>query len=115
LKEASHRLARRAAEEALRKKASDVLLLDLREMSGICDWFVIATGDSEVQVKAIADQVEEGLRADGMKCWHVEGYSGRRWILLDYVDVVVHVFHREAREFYLLEKLWGDAEREKIE
>jgi ribosome-associated protein len=60
-------------------------------------------------VKAVADRIEEGLAEMGVKPWHREGYAGRRWILLDFVDTVVHIFHRETREYYLLERLWGDA------
>jgi ribosome-associated protein len=75
----------------------------------VCDFFVIATGHSEIQVKAIADAVEEGLRERGMKPWHSEGFEARRWVLLDYVDFVVHVFADEEREFYRLENLWRDA------
>ena len=104
--------ARAAARLTLTKRAQDVMILDLRELDGVCDFFVLATGSSEVQVRAIADAVDEGLRAEGMKPWHVEGYEARRWILLDYVDFVVHVFHAKAREYYLLDKLWGDARRE---
>ena len=107
-------LARDAARLMLTKRAEDVLILDLAGLDGICDYFVLATGQSEVQTKAIADAVDEGLRARGIRPWHTEGYEARRWILLDYVDVVVHVFHVRAREFYLLDKLWGDARREVV-
>ena len=107
-------LARAAARLTLTKRAEDVLILDLRDLGGVCDFFVLATGTSEVQVRAIADAVHEGLGGEGVKPWHVEGYEARRWILLDYVDVVVHVFHAKAREYYLLDKLWGDARREVV-
>ena len=107
-----HDLAREAARLTLTKRAEDVLILDLRELSGVCDYFVIATGHSEIQVKAIAEAVADGLGEQGMKPWHSEGFEARRWILLDYVDFVVHVFHAKAREYYLLDKLWGDAARE---
>lgn len=107
-------LAREAARLTLTKRGEDVLLLDLSKMEAVCDYFVIATGTSEVQVKAIADAVEEGMAKHGRKPWHVEGYEARRWILLDYVDFVVHVFHTRAREYYLLERLWGDVRREVI-
>ena len=111
----NHNLAREAARLTLTKRAEDVVILDLRALDGVCDFFVIATGNSEVQVRAIADAVEEGLRESrGIKPWHSEGFEARRWILLDYVDVVVHVFHARAREYYLLEKLWGDAAREDV-
>ncbi len=108
-------VARSAARLALEKKAENVVILDLRELSSACDYFVVASGRSETQVKAIAERVEEGLREQGAKPWHREGYAGRRWILLDFVDTVVHVFHRETREFYLLERLWGDAPVESID
>lgn len=107
-------LAQFAARLTLEKRAEDVAILDLRELDGVCDYFVLATGHSEVQVRAIADAVEEGMAKHGAKPWHAEGYEARRWILLDYVDVVVHVFHAKAREYYLLDKLWGDARREVI-
>jgi ribosome-associated protein len=111
-KPSAHDLAMTAARLTLGKRAEDVVVLDLRELDGVCDYFVLATGHSEVQVRAIADAVEEGMAAYGSKPWHTEGYEARRWILLDYVDVVVHVFHTKAREYYLLDKLWGDARRE---
>lgn len=108
-------LAREAARLTLTKRAEDVVILDLRGLDGVCDFFVIATGHSEIQVRAIADAVEEGLRESRrIKPWHSEGFEARRWVLLDYVDVVVHVFHARAREYYLLDKLWGDAAREDV-
>jgi len=88
-----------------------VLVLDLRKISTVADFFVICSGTSDVQVKAIADAIVEGLEKRNVIAWHVEGYSARRWILIDFVDVVVHVFHSKAREYYMLESLWADAER----
>jgi ribosome-associated protein len=70
---------------------------------------VICSADSDTQVKAIADEIDKSLRDEGIRCWHKEGYMALSWVLLDYVDVVVHVFKKEAREFYNIEKLWGDA------
>jgi len=108
-------LARRAVKACLDKKATDPVLLDLRELEAVSDFFVVVSAASEVQVKAVADFVEEQLREDsGAKPWHVEGLDGRRWVLLDYEDVVVHVFHEKTREYYLLERLWGDAKRIEI-
>jgi ribosome-associated protein len=108
-------LARRAVKACLDKKATDPVLLDLRELEAVSDFFVVVSAASEVQVKAVADFVEEQLREDsGARPWHVEGLDGRRWVLLDYVDVVVHVFHEKTREYYLLERLWGDAKRIEI-
>ena len=91
------------------KKALDPVGLDLRSVAGAADYFLICSGSSEVQVKAIAEAVEEKLQEHGASPWHVEGRAGRRWVLLDYVEVVVHVFHEKTREYYLLERLWGDA------
>ena len=108
-------LARSAARACLDKKASDPVVLDLREIGAVSDFFVIVSAASEVQVKAVADHVEERLREErDSRPWHVEGLDGRRWVLLDYVDVVVHVFHEKTREYYLLERLWGDAKRIEI-
>jgi ribosome-associated protein len=104
-------LLRAAAEAALAKKASDLVALDLTGLDGVADYFLICSGASEPQVKAIAEEVEERLRARGARPWHVEGREGRRWVLLDFVDLVVHVFHERTREYYLLERLWGDARK----
>ncbi len=100
-----------AAQAAASKKAIDVVGLDLSGLDGVADYFLICSGSSEPQVKAIAEAVEDQLRISGAKPWHVEGMEYRRWVLLDYVDVVVHVFHEKTREYYLLERLWGDARR----
>jgi ribosome-associated protein len=113
--ETSRALVAAAAAEAVDRKAQDVVLLDLRGLTSATDWFLIATGESDVQVRSIADRIEERLRADhGARPWHVEGLSHARWVLLDYVDFVVHVFHREARDYYLLERLWADAPAERF-
>jgi ribosome-associated protein len=102
---------RRAVELALERKAHDVTVLDLRGISTATDYFVVASGRSDVQVKAIAEHVVEELKGEGTPTGHVEGLTGGRWVLLDYVDFVVHVFHPQARAFYQLESLWGDAPR----
>jgi len=110
----TRQFALKAAHHCLEVKAQDVLILNLKKLTTVADYFVICTGDSDVQVKAIADKVKEELKKAGISVWHDEGYENRSWILLDYVDVVVHVFHREARMFYNLEKLWGDAKVEQV-
>ncbi len=102
---------RRAAELALERKARDVVALDLRGISSATDFFVIATGTSDVQVRSIGEHVLETLKKEDVRPGHVEGMGGGRWILLDYIDFVVHVLHPEARDFYQLETLWGDAAR----
>lgn len=91
------------------KKGYDVLILDLRKLATFADYFVICSADSDTQVKAIADEVDKSLKDEGIRCWHREGLNALTWVLLDYVDVVVHIFKKEAREFYNIEKLWGDA------
>lgn len=107
-------LANKIAQFMLTKKARDVVMLDVRGLTDITDFFVVCTADSDVQVKAIADAVMEGTEKLGTKVWHSEGIAQRQWILLDYVDVVAHVFHKDARKFYALEKLWGDAKISEI-
>lgn len=101
----------RATELALERKAQDVVALDLRGISSATDYFVIATGTSDVHVKSIAEHVVEELKKQETRPDHVEGMRGGRWILVDYIDFVVHIFHPQAREFYQLEVLWGDAPR----
>jgi ribosome-associated protein len=107
-------LARAVAEAALSKKAEDVKLMRMREVSGVCDYFVVCSGDAEVQVRAIAEEVQRRLGECGERVWHREGEDVARWILLDYVNVVVHVFHRDSRKYYDLESLWADAPTESI-
>jgi len=94
------------------KKGFDVLKIDLRNLVSFTDYFILCSADSDVQVKAIADQIDKALSDEGIKCWHREGLKALTWVLLDYVDVVVHIFKKDAREFYNLEKLWGDAPSE---
>lgn len=91
------------------KKGTDVKIIDLRNVTSVTDYFIICSADSDTQVKAIADHIEKSLKDEGEKVWHKEGYSALQWVLLDFVDVVVHVFRNEIRNIYNLEKLWGDA------
>jgi ribosome-associated protein len=101
-----------AVVEAVRnKKGVEVTVLDLRKTGGFTDYFVICTGASSRQVHAIADGVEQALKADGVRPSHVEGYKRAEWILLDYFDFIVHIFSPSARQFYGLERLWGEATR----
>jgi len=107
-------LANRISDIIFTKKGFNVLVIDLRNLVSFTDYFVICSADSDTQVKAIADEVDKILSDDGIKCWHKEGLKALSWVLLDYVDVVVHVFKKDSREFYNLEKLWGDAPSEKM-
>lgn len=99
------------------KKGQDIVVMDLRNVrNAICDYFVICSGNSDTQIDAIATSVEEEVyKASKQDPWHKEGKMNREWILLDYVDVVAHVFKKDRRSFYDLEQLWGDAEIQQIE
>jgi len=83
--------------------------MDMRKMPGVCDYFVIASGASTTQVRAIADNIALKLKEAKERCWHIEGQREASWILLDYGDVVAHIFLEETRRFYELERLWSDA------
>ncbi len=111
----SQALAREIARLTLTKKASDVVILHVKPLTDVTDYFVICSGDSDTQVKAIADAVDDGMRAAGARVWKSEGYQNLQWVLLDFVDVVLHVFQKHTREYYSLEKLWGDAKIERVE
>jgi len=100
-----------AARAASGKQGEEVLVLDVRDLITITDYFVIASGASDRQVKTIADEVVKALREEGTKPVRIEGEAGSRWILLDFVDFVVHVFHQNERDHYRLERLWIDAPR----
>lgn len=101
-----------AAQAAADKKATDIVAVELAQLLVVTDYFVICTGSNDRQVKAIADEIEDQLRIQtGLKPIGREGMTEGKWVLLDFVDIVVHVFQPEDREFYRLEKLWGDAPR----
>ena len=110
----SKNLAHKISELIFEKKGYDVKILKLKGLSSICDYFVIVSGNVDVHVQAIAESIFDGLNKKGVKPWQKEGTKGGSWILLDYVDVVVHIFKESTREFYALEKLWGDAPVETI-
>jgi ribosome-associated protein len=101
----------RAISAAEDKKAENLVVLDLRKAGGFTDFFVLCSGTNPRQIRAIADGVMDTLAADGAKPAHIEGYDRSEWILIDYFDFIVHVFARETRLFYGLERLWGNAER----
>jgi len=108
-------LARHAVDAALAKKATDIVVLDMRAVSGVADYFVICNGESDLQVKAIYEAIEDAIKAAcDERPWHREGQEHRQWVLLDYVDLVVHIFSPEKRAFYDLERLWGDAPFEQV-
>ena len=101
----------RVVKAALDKKAFDVVVLDLRHTPAFTDFFILCSGQSQRQVKAITDGIEEALRAAKVRPAHVEGYDRAEWVLMDFFTFIVHVFTPQTRLFYSLERLWGDAER----
>ena len=108
-------LARRAAQICLDMKANDVVMLSLKGISDMTDYFVIASGTSDTHVRSMAEHVMEELKKEGSPVHHAEGVTQGRWALLDYVDFVVHLFHPTLRQFYQLERLWSDAEAVAVE
>jgi ribosome-associated protein len=109
-------LADAIAEQAADKKAADIVVLDLRGVLGYTDFFVVASGGTDRQVKAIHDRIHENMKREhGLLPRRVEGVTEARWILMDYLDVIVHIFTPEAREFYRLEQLWGEAPKREFE
>jgi len=110
-KEASRELAMKISELALEKKAEDVVLMDVADIAGFTNYFVIATGNSNTHIKTISDHIEDALSRYKVKVWHKEGYVNLKWVLMDYVDVVVHIFDEKTRGYYDLETLWSDAQK----
>jgi len=110
----ARKIARLAANAALNKKAENIRIFDLRNLSSVTDFFVICTGTTDVHVKAIYEEVDRELSQKAIVPNHIEGTELGRWVLIDYIDVVVHVFQPAIREFYGLERLWGDAHIEEV-
>ena len=100
--------AKKISDLMLEKKALDIIIIDVHKITTLADFFVICTSESEPQTRAITDHIHEQMKANGMKAWHIEGYENLDWVLLDYVNIVVHVFSRESRDYYDLERLWAD-------
>jgi len=103
-----------AAKVALERRCQDIVVLDLRDVSPATDYFVIATGTSDRQMRTVCDEISQTARNNGFERFGRAGYDQARWILLDFVDVVVHIFSHDYRDYYDLELLWGDAQRLKI-
>lgn len=111
----SETLIEAITEALLEKKAKEIVLLDVRGLTTLTDYFVVCHGTSETQIKALANSVLDKTREKiGEKAWKKEGLDARRWIILDYVNVVVHIFNEEKRNFYGIERMWNDAVRTEI-
>lgn len=113
----SNILSQHVVEGMLEKKGSDIVIMDLREVkNAVADYFVICSGNSDTQIDSISDSIEENVsKGSNQNPWKREGRENKEWILIDYVDVVAHVFNKEKRSFYGLEELWGDAKVTYIE
>jgi len=110
----AHELAVKVAKIAFEKKANNVVILDMRGLTSLTDFFIICTAEADAHTKAITDEIEMRMLPDE-KPWHIEGYQNQKWVLMDYVDFIVHVFTPETRDYYNIERLWADAPVEKIE
>ena len=108
-KEATEVIAHKVSDLMLAKKARNIRILDVRSVTPMTEFFINCTSDSHPQTKAISDHIEDELRKDGVKPWHIEGIENREWILMDYVNIIVNIFSQKSREYYQLERLWGDA------
>lgn len=112
---ATRATARKVAAFALEKKAVEITVMDVRKVTDVTRFFVVCSGQSSTQVKAIADHLIDSCRESGLEIYHVEGYDSLRWVLIDLVDIVVHVFQPDVRRYYQLERLWGDAPTERLD
>ena len=100
----------------MEKKGEDIVILDLRKITSVADFFIITTGNSSIHVKAIAEEIREKMKKENKTIpWHIEGLQAQKWILIDYVDIVVHVFDYDSRLYYSIEKLWEDAKSRRVE
>ena len=115
MKESLENIADLIAQAASDKKARDIAILDMRNLSPVTDYFVVASAGTLIQAQAIADNIEEKLAEAGAQLLRKEGFRDSRWILLDYGTAVAHIFVQEDREFYSLERLWGDAKIRRYE
>ena len=99
----------------MEKKGEDIVILDLRKITSVADFFIITTGNSNVHVRAIAEDIREKMKKENKTiAWHIEGLKAQRWILIDYVDIVVHIFDYDSRLYYSIEKLWEDAKSRRV-
>ena len=106
--------AKRISELMLEKKALDVTIIDVRKITTLTDFFVLCTSESQPQTRAITDHIHQEMKKEAMKAWHIEGYQQLDWVLVDFVNIVAHVFSKDAREYYEFERLWADGKITRI-
>ena len=107
--------AQRISELMLEKKAIDIIIIDVREITTLTDFFVVCTSESEPQTRAITDHINQKMKEEGVRSWHIEGYEHLDWVLIDFVNIVVHIFSKETREYYEFERLWADGTITKVQ
>jgi ribosome-associated protein len=107
--------AQRISELMLEKNALDIIIIDVRKITTLTDFFVVCTSNSQPQTRAITDHINQKMKEEGVKSWHIEGYEHLDWVLVDYINIVVHIFSKEAREYYELERLWADGNITKVQ
>ena len=107
--------AQRISELMLEIKALDIIIIDVRKITTLTDFFVVCTSNSQPQTRAITDHINQKMKEEGVKSWHIEGYENLDWVLVDYINIVVHIFSKDAREYYELERLWADGNITKVQ
>jgi len=109
------KISHKIANILLSKKAKDIVIIDIKKATDIASYFILCTALSTSHSRTLSQEVEKKLKEDDTRLWHIEGYSYGHWILMDYVDVIVHIFLKEDRDYYGIEDLWGDLPQERIE
>ena len=107
--------AKRISELMMEKKAIDIIIIDVRKITTLTDFFVVCTSESQPQTRAIADHLNQKMKEEGVRSWHIEGYEHLDWVLVDFVNIVVHIFSKDTREYYEFERLWADGAITKVE
>ena len=107
--------AQRISELMLEKKAIDIIIIDVREITTLTDFFVVCTSESEPQTRAITDHINQTMKKEGTQSWHIEGYEHLDWVLVDFVNIIVNIFSKDKREYYEFERLWADGTITKVQ
>ena len=110
-----HKIAKKITELMIDKKALDIMLIDLKGITTLTDYFIICTSESDPQTRAIFNHIKDQLIKKDVKPWKTEGYEYLHWVIMDYINFVIHIFNKEARSYYDFERLWGDAKITKID